>query len=239
MNPVRRNTCARMIAFGALLGSAALPALATNLTAQFTSVSPSSTVQRSLNSGVNYSTLTVGLFNLVPTGGTYAGDLNPVGPAIFAFCVEPLEGVSPGSTYTWEVSPLESGATNIGGMGAARADRIRELFGEAYPLFGGPLDAMQASALQIAIWEIVREQNATLSVTGGTTRFQNESLAGTLALAQSYLDLVDGNGPRLQNLLALTLVGNQDLLVQSPEPGTIWLLSLAGACLGFTRRRRA
>lgn len=91
----------------------------------------------------------------------------------FAFCIEPREFVSTGSTYTYDFSSLDQGATNIGGMGVARADLLRELFGRYYPVIGAPLDATHASAMQIAIREIVRETSGTLNASNGNIMFQN------------------------------------------------------------------
>jgi len=143
------------------------------------------------------------------------------------------------------VASLSQGTTNIGGMGVTKANELRELFGRFYPVFGVPLDQQHAAALQIAIWEIVREDSGTLNVYGGNTRFRNESVAGTIALAQTYLDQIDGHGPLARGLLALisgtpSVPGTQDLVVQEavPEPGTLGLAAFACvAFLGVIRRR--
>ena len=108
-----------------------------------------------------------------------------------------------------------------------------------------PLDQQKAAALQIAIWEIVREESGTLDVGSGITRFRYESMPGTMDLAQSYLDQIDGHGPWAAGLLALisgtqTVAGTQDLIVQDlPEPGTLGTAALAClASLCVIRRRR-
>jgi hypothetical protein len=179
-------------------------------------------------------------------GGTFPDDLMPKGSSFFAFCIEPREFISEGGDYWYTVAPLSQGTTNIGGMGEAKALKLEELFGRFYPVFGVPLDQQKAAALQIAIWEIVREDSGTLDVHAGNTQFRNETLVGTIDLAQSYLSAIDGKGPRAEGLLALisgslTVPGTQDVIVQDlPEPGTLGLAGLACAVLlGRVRRRLA
>ena len=227
----------------ALLALVSLSLSATTVDLHFDSNSPSVAIQRVVNAE-GWIDTSAEVFYMTQLGGTYPEDLLPVGPSFYAFCIEPREFISPGGTYTYTVAPLSQGTTNIGGMGEAKANQLRELFGRFYPLFGVPLDQQHAAALQIAIWEIVRETNGTLNVSNGTTQFRNEGLAGTMALAQSYLAQINGLGPQAPGLLALisgteTVPGTQDLLVQAPEPGTLGLAGLACLILlGAIRRRR-
>ena len=196
--------------------------------------------------GANWYDTSGEVFYMTQLGGTYPDDLMPKGTSFFAFCIEPREFISPGSSYWYTVAPLSQGTTNIGGMGEAKALKLEELFGRFYPVFGVPLDQQKAAALQIAIWEIVREDSGTLDVYAGNTQFRNETLPGTIDLAQSYLSEINGKGPKAGGLLALisgttTVAGTQDIIVQDlPEPGTIGLAALACAVLlGRFRRRRA
>jgi hypothetical protein len=189
---------------------------------------------------------TTGEFSFTRTGGTEIGALSGT---FFAFCIEPREFVSQGTTYTYDFSYLEQGTTNIGGMGAAKADLLRELFGRYYPDFSVTLDAEHASALQIAIWEIVRETSGTLSVSSGNISFRNPADAPALALAQTYLSSLDGTGPKLTNLYALDNVGAQDVIVQvtgslqtfqapAPEPATLATMGVALIAISLMLRRR-
>jgi len=123
--------------------------------------------------------------------GTGGSDLyriigNGIGGQFYAFCIEPRQFID-NSSITYSLVPLASGTTNIGGMGAVKADQITELFGRYAPNLNAPMTVIQAAALQISIWEIVRETpGAALDVTAGNIYFQApESPAGAIALAQT------------------------------------------------------
>jgi hypothetical protein len=187
---------------------------------------------------------TTGEFSFTRTGGTEIG--GPSG-TFFAFCIEPREFVSAGTTYTYNFSYLEQGTTNIGGMGTAKANLLRELFGRYYPVIGAAIDAEHASALQIAIWEIVRETSGTLDVSSGNISYRNPADPPALALAQTYLSSLNGTGPMLTNLYALDNVGAQDVIVQvtgqfqlpTPEPATLVTMGVALIGLALMLRRYA
>lgn len=197
------------------------------------------TVDFGLPGGDNWYGTTTGMFAMTRIGGDYPGF--PV-TDFYAFCIEPREFISPGQTVLFNWDALENGTTNIGGMGVTKANLLRELFARHYPAIGAPLDAEHASAMQIAIWEIVREDSGTLNVYTGNTRFRNPEDQAALDLAQIYLSSITGSGPRLPYLHALTFVGVQDLLVEeTPEPGYSLLvgLLLVGVPLYIRRRRSA
>lgn len=178
---------------------------------------------------------TTGIFTFTRVGGTQ--DVAPNG-TFYAFCIEPREFVSEGSTYTYDFSDLSQGTTNIGGMGPAKAALLDELFGRYYPVIGAPIDALHASAMQIAIWEIVRENSGTLDVYSGNVVFQNPQDSATLALAQTYVRSLDGTGPKDDNLYALTADGVQDVIVQIPEPVESVATGLALVALSLVARAR-
>ncbi|HEV3201109.1 MAG TPA: hypothetical protein VGZ73_24570 [Bryobacteraceae bacterium] len=200
-------------------------------------------------SNIQFITTSTGEFSLTRTGGTEIG--GPSG-TFFGFCIEPREFVSQGSTYTYTFSYLYQGATNIGGMGPVKAAEIDELFGRYYPDFTVSLDADHASALQIAVWEIVRETSGTLNVHNGNVTYQNPANpavdTNAMTIAQTYLASLNGTGPKLTNLYALTAVGAQDVVVQvngsfqSPVPEPVTLVTTGAALIGlglFLRRRNA
>ncbi|MCB1864214.1 MAG: hypothetical protein KDG50_02205 [Chromatiales bacterium] len=231
------------------------PLHATTITATYNGTIAGGQVQRIISDSTTGSTgwtnLGAGLFSMTVTGGDFAGDLLPSGSANFlAFCVEPQQGVSTGQTYTWEVLGVSSGANNIGGMGAVRAGYVGELLGGVYPVFGATtLTNQQALAIQIAIWEIVRE---TVTAGGfvvangapgaGNTRFRSESVAGAIALAQSWLDLYVNDlvtGPQATGLYSLVNATQQDLIAQIQLiPAPTSELLLAAGLLAFASRRR-
>lgn len=222
--------------FGLAL-AATMPVESATLIARFNGVINPMSIQRDVGDGGGWITTSVGLFGFTRLGGTFPGE--PTGNFV-GFCIEPREFVTPGVTYTYDVEDLRYGATNIGGMGPARADLLRELYARYFPQLIASIPANTARALQIATWEIVRETSGVLDVTSGTTRFQNPGDPAALTLAQTMLSSLTSAGPRLDDVYALNLIGAQDLVFQgTPEPGT---LLLTGAALLVGRlglRRRA
>jgi hypothetical protein len=143
---------------------------------------------------------------------------------------------------TFTESPLTAAPGNLGGMSATRAGQVELLFGQVTDPFSSTLAADQQAAIQIALWEIIRENSGTLNVSGGSTFFASPTPANALTLAQGYLDNVtNAVGTPLAGLVALTNANLQDLVVvvprnSVPEPGT---LLLVGGALAFLRRRKA
>jgi len=196
-------------------------------------------------------------FRVQRTGGTFQGELLGNVPGRFAaFCLEPLQPAAVGTNKTYTLQSLSMGSTDIGGMGAQRAGMIRELFGRFYPDFSKSITQEQSAALQIATWEILRENidpntctvmplsYSDLDVTDTSSDiFFSYATDGSIALAQSYLDALNGSGPMAFGLAALTLPEvqgqpSQDLLVQFvPEPST-WILMGVGIVGLFWHRNR-
>ncbi len=192
----------------------------------------------------------ISTFNRV--GGTDTATLaGPTPNSYFAFCVEPYEDAQLNATYTFDVSPLAQAANSslAGGIGAAKATKISSLFGKFAPDLASPMNALDASALQVALWEIVSEMATNpLDVLTGNTYFSTPGSANAndiLNRAQYFLTYVttaNGTGPMAQGLEALTTSGRQDFLVQvvnpAPEPGT-WLMMLVGfGLIGYALRSR-
>jgi hypothetical protein len=250
-----RKTTGLVTALAGLGLTATLNAATVNW--HYTSNTPSDTIRRTVDGGTSYFTTNLGYFNCVRDGGDFTGTLR--GPdsstsTFIAFCAEPREFVNDNVNYFYTTAPLSEGTTNIGGMGTVKANRLNILIGHFLPDFDVAIPNtsagyQKAAALQVAVWEIVRESLANpLNVYAGQVMFNTESRAGTLALAQTYLDTVSDNGivhpaPHF-NLMALnsgTLLsaGNQDLLVQYiHEPGTLSLLGIGAAGLLLRRRKR-
>ena len=198
--------------------------------ATFNGVSPGSGGQYSLNSGANWNGYgAAGLFNWTRTSGTYAGAQGN----FLSFCTELGEHVSGGNNYCYDVVSLEV-APSSGGMGAAKADLVRELFGRFYtPAFGSILSANAAEAMQLSIWEIVFENGGSLGLGSGNAQFTNDN-AAAVALAGTYLSALDGTGPRNFDIVVMSANGVQDQII--PTPGTLALLGLGA--LATKRRRR-
>lgn len=108
--------------------------------------------------------------------------------------------------------------------------------------------AEKMAAVQLGIWESIWEEGATLDLTAGNSKLNNNansSMSGIMSaasglFAQANLHLIaQGGFQRINGLMALTNSGSQDQLVVVPLP----LASLAGfGLLGGTlavRRLRA
>lgn len=222
----------KFVAFlGAMSVAAAANAGFDTICATFNSVSPGSDGQYSLNSGANWqNTGTAGLFNWTRTSGSYSGAQGN----FMSFCTELGEHVGYGNNYCYDVMALESAPNSLGGMGSAKANLLRELFGRYYtPAFGSVLSANAATAMQLSIWEIVFETGGSLDLTAGNAQFVNNNGAA-VALAQSYLASLDGSGPMNNDIVAMSAAGVQDHII--PAPGTMALIGVGS--LAIARRRR-
>ena len=211
----------------------AIFALATSLSAttikvQFIGAPNNGSAERTVDGGANWTSPGFSMLNM-----RIANSFN-----YLTFCLEPLQMVS-SSILDYNVVSLDQAATNIGGMGVAKANFVRELIGRFYPNLNVPLPDLQAGAMQMALWEIIREDRAAngFNVLTGLVRYRNENI-GMMALAQTYLNALDGTGPKAMNLIAFTNADQQDVLFQTPEPATFALIGGALISLGALRRRQ-
>lgn len=188
-------------------------------------------------------------------GSTYPHALlGGVGNNFVAFCIEPLESIPIGSAVEYKVVPLSLAASGIGGIGIAKANYIRELFGRNAPNGGFAVMTPRLSAIfQVAIWEIVSEQPGTaFNLTTGNMRVGLRGIDGLfdrsdLLTANTWLSRLNGTGPMAKGLVALQNgtrgvqgSGTQDLLVFAavPEPSTWAMLIVGFGMTGAAMRRR-
>lgn len=228
---------------GGVIATLSMTAQATNIIATFNSMTPQSGVTVSYPGSTTNTS--AGRFNFTRTGGDHPTTPLPDSPAssFWAFCVELGQTVNFGESVTYDVLQLEMGSSVTGGLGAARADSIRELLGAVYPDFSQALTNNQYAALQIAIWEITREDFAAngYDVLAGDVTFSGSN-ATILGLANTYLGQVDGVGERARGIRALVNERRQDMLVQFPvpEPASLALALMGlGAVFGTRRRQSA
>jgi hypothetical protein len=240
------------------LGFAA-SASATTVIATYNQFEPAGqTIRRTITGGPTANQtnalLNIGRFNMTQTGGTSLLDfLGASAPGDFlAFCIEPQQTITLGVSITYNVVPLAQGANNIGGIGATKAMQISELFGRFAPMGGydPTFTSIYAAALQVSIWEIVREAPTNmLDLATGNISFGQSSNSAVFAQAQTFLNALDGTGPMARGLRVLqngemgnVNNGTQDLLVFTmepiPEPQT-WAMLIAGfGLVGAAMRRR-
>ena len=116
----------------------------------------------------------LGMDTFTRTGGTDTSSLIGGPNGFLAFCLEPFEEARINNTYTYNVDLLPNAANSSisGGIGAIRAIQIGELFGQFAPTLSASMSALQASALQVAIWEIVGEPiNSVFNLASGNMFF--------------------------------------------------------------------
>ena len=222
------NLIVPIITISAACGSALA---ADTVRATFNSVSPSVSCQFSTNSGGSWTGTLAGSMNWTRDNvspGTYAG----LQGNFSSFCIEVTQHVAFGGTYTYDVTMTPNAPTpdinfNLP-MGNTKASQLSELFGRYSSSLAGNTDF---GAFQMAVWEIVYD-NGT-NVNAGV--FQIRNAAASEALANTWLGTLDGSGPMMGGLFALSNRDQQDQIV--PGPGGR-ALACAGGLL-VARRRRA
>ena len=223
-----RSVLPALLATAAILAAPAAQA-ATVQIQNITSNANLTSVQLSFDGGITFSNALAGQLEFRKIGGTATQFANG---DYFTFCVEPTEFLA---NTILDLMGVEAGDTVQGGMGLARAAKVRELLARHHPVLDVAVSKTVGAALQLALWEIVREASAApLSLLTGSFRVTGP--APVLTLADSYLASLTG-GPTLWNLRALTRRNAQDLLIQTPAPAALALFGLGVAAI--TLRRRA
>lgn len=232
---------------------AAMPAQALTVVATFNEFVPArQTIQRVITGGPTADqdiTLAIGRLSLTRTGGTstldFLGDTMP--GDFLAYCIEPQQSMTRGLSVTYKVVPLRDAANNIGGIGVDKTLLVQELFGRFSPR--GQITALSevtAAALQVAMWEIVREGSSNpFDLGSGNIQFVQSSNEVVFNQAALFLGALDGTGPRATSLrvlqngaMGMVNDGTQDIIGFVPAPET-WAMLIAGfGLVGATMRRR-
>ena len=144
-------------------------------------------------------------------------------------------------------------------MSDAAAEDLRKLFGHVYPMISGGNAAIEGAhdmrrqanfdAFQLAIWEIANERDL---LSGVELRPKQVEPSHTMVIsplrsageiAQGWLDDLDGTASdswaSAKNLMALSLNGKQDFIVQVvPIPAAFWLFGSAVLGMVMLGRRK-
>lgn len=157
----------------------------------------------------------------------YGTSTNPAG-SFAAFCLEP--NIPLGNPQTYEV----------GAFTGAVGDALSKLFTGAgwqswnYAADGVTTDA-QKVGLGLAVWDITIDGSFDLA--GGSFQVIDDGLGGA-AVAFANLAYSQGNTSLAGNLLRLSSVETQDLVIAVPEPSTYALMLAGLGVIGFVSRRQ-
>lgn len=171
----------------------------------------------------------------VPVNGSFDGSFfwdYPSGLSVFndatfiSFCVEPTQGLSYGQTVIYDIQDSST---------LANATLVAKLMGG---YLASAMTALDAAAVQWAIWEVVAEQSSTFSLLAGNVIIDplDSEDAAVAALADQYLQNIDSYTP-----IEFTYLQSdeyQDVAAYGvvPEPAVAGLAALSALVL-FRRRR--
>lgn len=172
------------------------------------------------------------------TAGAFTGTFDST--SIIFWCVDLVKHVSypPFSYSGYTAAPFQSPPL---GFSAARQLDLARLFTNDFSF--ALLDAQHSAAFQLAIWDILFDNDSNLSTSGGAGQFGVTSgNAATILLAQGYVNTL-GSGSPTFSLVQLTSQVHQDFITPTvprllPEPSVLPLLGAGLVAMMFGLRRR-
>lgn len=191
---------------------------AQNIEVQLTGLNPSINGVSTSYDGTNFQSQDIGVL------------VFDIGPA---FCVEPGASLNYPDTLIYSVTDPSTLEAN---------DIIAKLIGGFVASDGS---ALNAAAVQLAIWEVLGDNSTTGSLMSGNIQIRNEGSAqpvdDLIALAHDYLANVDSYQAVNLTYLVHTGVGDdhrQNVVTWEvvPEPSSVLLLGLSSLAL-FRRKR--
>lgn len=226
----------------------AAPAMATTITLDNLSTGAGQTVQTNMTSG----NVHAGQLNWTVTDiGSSAASLTglSVGDSLSTFCTQLVQQAS--SPTVFNVAPVEDAPQPGAGMGALRASYLGALYASFHDV---ALDSnTNAAAFQLAIWEIVHEDESTVAsenfdVTSGDFRAEGGNVFNVASgeamsavdLANAWLNSLSNNIDPHGQMFALTNESAQDQLIIVniiPLPAPMLLAGLGLLAVPVLRRR--
>lgn len=162
----------------------------------------------------------------------YRLDPNQSWVDFITYCLEPDEtiGISGSTIYNGTLLGTVFGSAEYG----AQADSIARIFSTHFA--DSLTSATKSAAFQVALWEVAYDSGSNLA--GGVFQLIGSNSNTTNVRNQASLYLDQQNWVAAGDIGAVLRIGNQDLLIQVPEPATMTLFGAGLVALGFAARRR-